>query len=192
MTRTKAFDREVVLDQAIDVFWERGYQATSLEDLLAHMQINRQSLYDTFGNKHALFLAALDRYEARNEAMFVALIDTDSVKDTIRHILLGLVEEAITDPRRRGCLMVNTVVELAPHDPIVAIQAANALQRITIAFEEALRRGQQRGEIGRQYDPVALALFVVNAIHGIRVLAKVMPDRAALRHVVDLTLAIFD
>src|SRR5256714_15658440 len=104
MARPKEFDRDEALQKAMEVFWSRGYEAASINDLVKHMGINRQSLYDTFGDKHALYLQALDRYrEVEGRKMFELLEQPGSVKKSLRQLFEGTVEKALCDEQRRGC-----------------------------------------------------------------------------------------
>src|SRR5713226_2211779 len=114
MARQKEFDREETLHKAMEVFWSRGYEAASIRDLVKHMGINRQSLYDTFGDKHALYLQALDRYcEVQSRKLFELLERPGSVKKNLRELFEGVVEKALRDRERRGCFMGNAMSELA-------------------------------------------------------------------------------
>ena len=192
MARPKAFDRDVALERAMHVFWARGYEATSLDDLLREMNIGRQSLYDTFGDKRALFLEALARYRQLLDG-FVAgcLAGQPSVKAGIRQLFDGVVADS-EDRKRRGCLLVNTAIELAPHDPEAA-RLVNAGQLATErAFERALQLARRRGELanGKRIRP--LARFLVGALLGMRVVAKADPDPRRLRDMADVALQALD
>src|SRR5258707_8496431 len=106
MARHREFDRDEVLHKAMEVFWSRGYSAASIQDLVKHMGINRQSLYDTFGDKHALYLLALDRYrEVESRKVFELLERPGSVKKTLRQLFAGVVEGSLCDGQRRGCFI---------------------------------------------------------------------------------------
>src|SRR6267143_5467200 len=108
MARHKEFDRDETLQKAMEVFWSRGYEAASIGDLVKHMGINRQSLYDTFGDKHTLYLLALDRYrEVEGRRMFELLEQPGSVKKTLRQLFEGVVDGSLRDGQRRGCFMGN-------------------------------------------------------------------------------------
>src|ERR1051326_3516607 len=112
MARHKEFDREEALQKAMEVFWERGYEATSIQDLVEQMGINRQSLYDTFGDKHALYLAALDHYrEVEGGKMFKLLERQGSVKKTLRKLFGGVVECSVGGGHRRGWFLGNAMSE---------------------------------------------------------------------------------
>src|SRR5437879_13191066 len=114
MARHKEFDSDEALNKAMEVFWSRGYEAASIQDLVKNMGINRQSLYDTFGDKHALYLQTLDRYrEVEGRRMLELLGPPGSVKKTRRLSFEGVIERALCDRPRRGCCMGNAVSESA-------------------------------------------------------------------------------
>ena len=121
MARAKEFDREAVLDRAMELFWSQGYEATSLQALLEHMQIGRQSLYDTFGDKRQLFLEALDRYgKVHIDKMLDRLNETNASLESIREYFADFVRFYSSPRTRRGCLVANSTLELVPHDEEVA------------------------------------------------------------------------
>src|SRR5256714_13307197 len=114
MARHKEFDQDEALHKAMEVFWSRGYEAASINDLVRHMGINRQSLYDTFGDKHSLYLQALDRYrEVEGRKMFELLERPGPVKRALRQLFGGVVECALGGGERRGCFVGNATSELA-------------------------------------------------------------------------------
>jgi TetR/AcrR family transcriptional repressor of nem operon len=189
MPRQREFDREEVLDRAVDVFWERGYEATSVQDLVDAMGIQRGSLYNTFGDKRTLFLAALKRYEQVQVSRVVEVLKRPGpVRDTIRSVLEGVVRDEAGCAVRRGCLAVNTAVELGCLDPNVAARATAALRRVEDAFEQALRRAQEKGEIERTLDVRALARFFTSSLQGLRVMSKAGAEQGELRDVAEVTL----
>src|SRR5712692_608944 len=110
MARHKEFDRDEALQKATEVFWARGYEGTSIQRLVGHMGINRQSLYDTFGDKHALYLQSLDRYcQLESQKAIELLENSASVKKAVRKLFAGVVEGALCDTQRRGCFAGNAV-----------------------------------------------------------------------------------
>ena len=118
MARTKEFDPDTVLRAALDLFWERGYEATSMADLVEHLGIARASIYATFGNKHDLYLKALDRYgELVDPDLLRGLAQPGPVLPAVRALVERFAREASEDGGRRGCFIVNAAVEVAPHDP---------------------------------------------------------------------------
>jgi TetR/AcrR family transcriptional repressor of nem operon len=192
VARPKEFDREEALSAAMQVFWTKGYEATSLDDLLGAMKIGRQSLYDTFGDKRALFMAALERYRALTDAYLrTCLSDAPTVKAAFQRLFMQVVDEPESH-QRRGCLLVNSAVELAPHDPATA-QVVGDYQRATERlFRRGLELAQKRGEVSAERDVRALARYLVSALQGLRVTAKADPNKAALRDVVNVALGALD
>lgn len=193
MARQKEFDRNRVLDKAVEVFWGKGYEATSIQELVEHMGINRQSIYDTFGDKRALFLAALQHYQEVNGIAGIEILQSDGpVRQLIRQFFTLLVEDSISDPQRKGCFMVNTTVELASHDKEIATYTNNNLEGLVEIFYQLLLRGQAEGEVGSQHNPRSLAWFLVNNIQGLRVVAKSQVDASVLCGIVDNLLKTLD
>jgi TetR/AcrR family transcriptional repressor of nem operon len=179
LPRTKQFEPQEALDAAMHLFWRKGYGATSMRDLLDAMCIGRGSFYDTFGDKHALFLAALDRFEEARTSWFDEALEgsgLDGIEEVFRRTVDGLVG---FEPRR-GCFLANTAVELAPHDAEVAARISRYVRRTEEAFTGALVRAQGAGEIPAEGDPKVLARFLVSNLHGLRVLARAGSDRRTL------------
>jgi TetR/AcrR family transcriptional repressor of nem operon len=158
--------------------------------LLAAMKIGRQSLYDTFGDKRALFMEALGRYRELTDAYLRGcLADAPTVKAAFQRLFMQVVDEPEAH-QRRGCLLINSAVELAPHDPETA-QIVVAHQRATERlFRRGLELAQERGELPADRDVRALARYLVSAIQGLRVMAKADPNKAALRDVVGVALGV--
>ncbi len=193
MPRPKEFDREEVLDRAIEAFWARGYEATSVQDLVDSMGINRGSIYATFGDKHRLFLEALDRYEeAFHTKMLEVLRGPSSPRKGIERIFDAVIRECACDSGKKGCLLTNSAVELSGHDRETATRVQMNLSRLETAFEETLCSAKEMGEIGVQHDPKALARFLTSSLQGLRVMSKAWPDRVVLRDVAEVTLSALD
>src|SRR6266436_1904152 len=146
MARHKEFDKDEALHKAMEVFWSRGYKAASIEDLVKHMGINRQSLYDTFGDKHALYLQALDRYSALEGRKLLLLLEGDgSVKGALRRLFAGVVEGSLCAGERRGCFMGNAMSELAGRCKATAARACSNMAAMEDGFYRALLRGKKDG-----------------------------------------------
>ena len=193
MARTKEFEPEEALERAMDLFWWRGYEATSLRDLLGCMRIGRGSFYDTFGDKRALFLATLNRYgETRASRLAETLYESSSARDAIKEVFERTLDGLVGGNRRRGCLLANSAVELAPHDPEVAAKILRYGRRDEEAFHAALVRARLSGEIPARHDPLALARFLSNGLQGLRVSAKAGAERATLEDVVRVTLSVLE
>lgn len=192
MARTKEFDREQALDQAMHVFWRKGYEGASLGDLLEAMGIARQSLYDTFGDKHALYLAALERYVDRRWDEIRSHLDAaPSVKRAIRDLLEAIVDEPEED-KCRGCLGISAAMDVAMHDAVVAKIIGTRQKRIEELLFRTIERGRQAGEIPKSKDSRALARFFVGMLQGIRVSAATDPSPATLRDIVNVAMQALD
>jgi len=190
LARTPEFDHDRVLESALQAFWQKGYEATSLTDLLEATGLARQSLYNTFGDKRGLFLASLRRYADVGVGRLSEALEGGSVRAAIR----GVLEEALQCAERdRGCFLVNASTELLPRDPEVGRLVASAMARQERALADALRRGVRKGELRltpRRIEQTAR--FLVGALQGLRVMVKATPDSPALRDVVAVTLRAID
>ena len=191
MARPREFEHEAVLDRAMRIFWSRGYEATSVQDLVDQMGIQRGSLYATFGNKRALFLAAIDRYDHVVTAKLLAALDEPtSGVEAIRRFFQLKIEGAIAANRPRGCLVTNSATELASRDRRTASRVGAVLTKIEAAFERAVFRAQKAGEIDPRRDPRALARFLTSSAQGLSVMAKTSPERAVLEDIVGVILTV--
>lgn len=187
--RPKEFDREEALERAMEVFWTQGYEGSSVQDLLDAMGINRGSMYDTFGDKHALFTAAIDHYgRTVTRGLEQALDAPGSPLGNIRKVLNRMADPA-GDRQCRGCLATNTIMELAPHDPEVAEAVRDLLRRVEKAFHRALHRAVAVGELTADADTRALARFLACTLQGLVVLGKASRGRPAVRDIVNVALA---
>lgn len=190
MARQKEFDQDVALDRAMTVFWSKGFEATSIEDLVARMGIQRGSLYGTFGSKRALFLAALDRYQrVVAHELFDALRAPGSGIAAIRRFFCLKVEASLQRGRPLGCLVTNSAVELSRRDRGAAARVGGSLATLEAAFLQALERARGAGEIDASRDLRALARFLTSSAQGLSVMAKAFPERSVLEDVVNVILA---
>ena len=193
MGRPREFERDVVLDRAMRVFWARGYEATSIEHLVARMGIQRGSLYATFGDKRALFFAAIERYDrVETSKLLAALEEPPSGKAAIQRFFRLKVELATAPGRPRGCLVTNSAAELASRDRGTGTRVGAVLTRLDAAFQRAVVRAQKAGEIDPRRNPRALARFLTSSAQGLSVMAKALPDRAALDDIVEVILEVVD
>jgi TetR/AcrR family transcriptional repressor of nem operon len=193
MARHKEFDRDEALQKAMEVFWSRGYEATSVRDLVGHTGVNRQSLYDTFGDKHALFLQALDRYhEVESRKLFDLLEKPGSVRKALRQLFAFVVEGSLCEGGRRGCLTGNAMSELAGRCEATAAKTCRNREAVEGAFYRALLRGKRDGELKGVRAPRAVARFLYSSLQGLVLMAKATRDRKALEDVVRVTLSVLD
>jgi len=192
MARSKEFDEERALASAMDLFWRQGYENTSLEALMHVMGIAKQSLYDTFGDKRALYLKAMAFYRKQtNSSLRELLASAPTVKDGFTRILLGLVAES-REQHARGCLLLSANMERAVDDEEIATFLTDNQAEVESIFADTLRRGKRNGELGDEQDASALAKFFVVTVQGMRAMARLKSDRPALRQVARIALAVFD
>jgi len=191
MARRKEFDPDRALDNAMRLFWHAGYENTSLEDLMHAMGIARQSLYDTFGDKHSLYLKALTHYrDQTNREMQKMLDGIPSVRDGFRKLLFGLAGET-REQHERGCLLLSANLQRDPKDAVMRDFLQDNQTRVEAIFAKALQRAKNEGELSIQQDPAALARFFVVTIQGMRAMARLESDRKALEQVANVALAVF-
>jgi TetR/AcrR family transcriptional repressor of nem operon len=190
--RNKEFDPDAVLRRALDLFWRKGYEATSMQDLVDHLGINRGSIYATWGSKHELYLKALDRYrEDRGDQALELLGAPGPALPAVRAFVRRYAEEAVNDPERRGCLVTNTAVELLPDDAAAARRVEVAFGELEAALTGTLIRARAAGELPAGRDPRVLARFLVTFVQGLRVVAKTGDDRR-VRDAAEQALTVLD
>jgi TetR/AcrR family transcriptional repressor of nem operon len=173
MARTKEFNEDQALDKAVEIFWHKGYNGTSAQDLVTHLGLSRSSLYDTFGDKQQLFTKSLQRYQQQAQNAVKELLEnSENVKETLQAIFKQAVIESLEDRITKGCFMVNSSVELAMHDEEIAKIVKSNSQTMEEVFTNAVKKGQAAGHISKQLDAKVLARFIFNNYSGIRVLAR--------------------
>lgn len=188
MVRRKEFNSEDVLEKAMEVFWRRGYEATSIQDLVECMGVNRGSLYNAFGDKRGLFKAVISFYGSKIVREAIACLEAPGAsKQAILDYFRQLAADEATDCR--GCLLVNSAVELGIRDPELRCQLATNLQRIEDAFFKALTRAQDKGEVSFEADTRALARYFTCLMQGLSVTSKLRPDPVVLQSIVMVALA---
>ena len=163
--RPLEFDPDLALDAAMQVFWNGGYEATSLQNLLEAMDLSKSSFYQAFGSKQQLFERCLKRYrDTMAAAMLEGLSQAGSGRQFIEDMLCSVLEEACSGEKPRGCLVMNTANEFAQADPAVAEWVTQGVTRFTRVFEAAVARAQREGDIAVDKDPEALARFLVSSM----------------------------
>src|SRR3569833_690038 len=193
MGKTKLFDEQAVLQKAICLFWDKGYNGTSMQDLVDGLGISRSSLYDTFGDKHALFLRSLENYRQMAAAKFQTIInESPTSKGAVRGLLDFTTRELLNDDEHKGCFLVFAAVEVAPHDDEVNKIICQNDKQIEDFFYTAIKNGQDKGEISICQYSRTLAGFIINAIKGIRVTAKSTNDKKHFKDIIDLTMSVLN
>lgn len=176
MPRIKRFDETKILEKAMHLFWQKGYHATSIQDLVSHLGINRASLYSTYGDKKALFVKAFQHYRQINTKSIREFFSAHpDVKEGFRLLFDIALREATESPINKGCFVVNTTTEMLPDDnstqPLVAENQANFVE----LFQAYLATGVQSGQISADKDLKAIALLFFTQYNGLRVLTKATP-----------------
>ena len=186
MARPKEFDPEVAVDRAMDLFWRKGYGATSPNDLVAELGIGKGSLYAAFGSKRALFDLALDRYRERQGDTLTEIIDRPGpVLDRLRAALQLIIDANAADPVRRGCLAVNTAAELAGVDLKATEDVRAMFEHNQAHLQDVITAGQLSGEVRGDVPAAALAAHLLVIGVGLQLLVKTARDPQALSTVVD-------
>ncbi len=180
MARPREFDPDTALDRAMNVFWAKGYEATSLDDLCEATGLSRSSLYAAFGDKRDLLLQSIDLYSDRGVARFLAALQTRPIRAGLRRILDDFIDQIVAGPGRKGCFIGNCAAELERGDREALGRVRRSLARNETVFREALAAAKRRGELAPSADPAALARFLVSALQGLRLVGKTNPDRAVL------------
>jgi TetR/AcrR family transcriptional repressor of nem operon len=182
----KQFDVDEVLDKAMQAFWNRGYEATSMQDLVARTGINRGSLYATYRDKHALFLGALRRYAETIHLKRLADLESRyGPREAIRQSFLAFMSQTSEKGGNRGCFLTNTALELAAHDPDAGRIVAQAQKQTEAWFARMIRKGKAEGEVAPHVKPVEAAGALLASLIGLSVLARSRPERTLLRSIVD-------
>lgn len=193
MARTKEFDPEAALQAALELFWRRGYEATSMADLVEHLGVGRASIYATFGNKHELYLKALDRYQEQLPDLLRELSLPGPVMPAVRALVRRYAHEAAAeDLRLSGCFLTNTAAELAPHDPAAARRVERNWDQLETVLHSALTRAQAQGELAADRDPLTLARMLLVLLQGLKVVGKASADPVRVRDAADQALALLD
>ncbi|MGY3440903.1 TetR/AcrR family transcriptional repressor of nem operon [Bradyrhizobium sp. USDA 4473] len=171
--RPRSFDEDAAIERAMGVFWSRGYHATALPDLLRATKLSRGSLYAAFGDKHSLFLRALDRYI--DDAVTRLNVELDPRKDPVdglRAYLAGYVDRTSGAHGRRGCLVIATAMELAGRDADVNRRIAGFFRVMEARVADALSRAKAAGQLADGVDPANAARILVCFVEGLRVISK--------------------
>jgi TetR/AcrR family transcriptional repressor of nem operon len=191
MARTKEFDPDTALQAALELFWERGYEATSMSALVDRLGVARAGIYATFGSKHELYLRALRRYgELCDPVLLDELSRPGPALPAVRALVTRFAEESAGDELRRGCFMTNTAVELAPHDRAAARRVEASWDLLETALASALLRARAQGELAADHEPRTLARMLLVLLQGMRVVGKAGGDQERPRDAARQVLAL--
>ena len=193
MARTKDFDEKEVLSKAVNLFWLKGYNATSMQDLVDELGISRSSLYDTYGDKHTLYLKALESYQSAGSVNFSNIVNNaPSAKMALKNLLEYILSNLVNDACQRGCFLVNAELEVAPQDEEVSKMICENYRQLEEVFYTTIKKGQDSGEISNPQDARALARFVSTTVKGMQVTSRSIKDKAVFDDVISLTLSVLN
>lgn len=190
MGKPKAFDEDQTLDKALNLFWCKGYEATSMQDLVDTLGLNRSSLYHTYTDKRTLFLQALGRYQHQQAYGLINYLNqAPPTRQSLEQLFNNMVTASLADADRKGCFMVNSTLELANRDADVQRIVSSNNDFVEQAFDQFLARMQQESSLAPEADTRQLARFLVSSLAGLRVSAVVNPDQTFLTAIVQGILA---
>ena len=182
MPRTEVFDRQLVLDRAKDVFWQKGYNGTSMQDLVDATGLNRSSIYNSFGNKRALYNAALEKYKDETDTFFEACdCTTLTGLQVVQSIFSNVIESIESDTENKGCMVMNCATELSGKDRKLDKWLRGSLDETTDKIEEYVLKGQKDGSIRKDESSRALADYLVAGLHGLRITSLSNKDKEMLK-----------
>lgn len=192
--RPLAYDPDTALNAAMQVFWSKGYEATTLQELLKAMGLSKSSFYQSFGGKKELFLRCISRYREKvSQALADLLESSDSGRSFIERMLLNSAAEARrTNDARRGCLLMNTAAECAQKDSDIAERVALGFEGLRVILCRAVRQGQAEGEITQELEAEALASYLISSLGGIKTVVKGGADEERVRDIVAVILRALD
>ncbi|PAE40356.1 TetR/AcrR family transcriptional regulator [Bacillus sp. 7884-1] len=191
MARKKEFDEDAALLKAMQLFWEQGYEKTSMQELVSHMGVHKGSMYDTFGDKQSLYVKTLKRYsEMLEELVNERMSDTRSAREAIQLLFEMAIQQQKEFPK--GCFLVNTAVELAKHDS----EAIDLVHLRWTSLEQLIRNliveGQQSGEFSKTLNAEGMSYYFLNALIGLRVMVKTITDREKLHQIIEMNLTVLE
>jgi TetR/AcrR family transcriptional regulator, transcriptional repressor for nem operon len=193
MARPREFDEASVLAAAVQQFWTRGYEATSIRDLAENMGMAGASLYNAFGDKRALFRRALEFYVEQSFGDLVGRLEGAlPPREVLAAFFSEIIECSMSDAERKGCMVVNSALEVAPHDPEFRRVIAGVLTQVEAFFRRCVDAGQRDGTIAKRRPANDLARLLLGALLGIRVLARARPERELLAGIVRTVFALLD
>lgn len=193
MARTKDFDENEVLTKAMNLFWTRGYNSTSMEDLVSGLGISRSSLYDTYTDKHSLFIKALENYQQIAYGKIQEIANhPGTAKETLKRLIEYATSELLSGKQRKGCFMMNAAIEVAPFDKAVNKLVCRNDQQMEDIFYQVIQKGWNSGEIKNQGDTRALAKFFVNTVKGLQVSTKSTADKSVFDDISRVAISTLD
>jgi TetR/AcrR family transcriptional regulator, transcriptional repressor for nem operon len=192
MPKVKLFNKNIALNKAKNIFWQKGYNATSMQDLVDGMAISRQSLYDTFGNKEALYLTCLQTYKQdAQENACINLAYNNSLQQTIQNYFNTVVADIIADKTQKGCFMLNTLVEVVPENKKAKAEVAKNLHNLETAMLQLFAQAKANNDYPTTLTPTELCNHFITMLHGLRLIGKIKKDAQSLNGIVKAAFLVF-
>jgi TetR/AcrR family transcriptional repressor of nem operon len=189
MARKKEFDEKILLDKALALFWRKGYNATSAQDLVDELGISRSSLYDTYTDKRNLFKESLRQYQLCNTSVIIRMADESTdARQTVQQIFQNIIKESTEDEFNKGCFMVNTAVELSGQDKEIGELVSQNNKSVEDALTRLIKKGQTDGQFSTKKTARAFARYLFSSISGLRVAARSGADRRVLNDIAEVIL----
>ncbi|TXS31245.1 TetR/AcrR family transcriptional regulator [Streptomyces sp. gb1(2016)] len=193
MARIREFDTERAVEAAMNAFRSKGYDGTSIQDLVDATGVGRGSLYAAFGNKDGLYLAAMDRYRECYALPLAEILRQGAPgRELLREVLVASVDEIVLDGTRRACLMVGAAIGRVAHDPEIAAHVQSTTTLLEDALAQVVAEAQADGQLSEKHDARSLARYLIVTMHGLRVMGATSSDRASLTTVAEIALDALD
>ena len=193
MPKVKLFDENIALEKAMELFWKKGYHATSIQDLVTYLGLSRSSIYDTYGGKKQLFYKAFALYRSTNTLKFTDFLKQEQqIKKGLKKVFQMAIEQSIADLDKKGCFVVNTTTELIPGEIEIETAILENKNTFVSLFYDFLVKGEKSGEIPRGKDLKSIAILLFTLYNGIKVISKIKPDSKEIMSAVDTILSLLD
>ena len=185
------FDEEIVLQRATDLFWLKGYNGTSMDELTKVTGLSRSSIYNTFGDKYNLFLKCLDFYKSnQQDKLKQSLSKLSSPLKKLQMVFRFAIDEMANDKEQKGCLIVNTTAELANLEDRISLFVKGNMEEYEKLFQDWIKEGQHSGEISKSFSPLAVARHLYNTLSGLKIIAQTTNDKKALEDIAKVSLSV--
>ncbi len=193
MPKVKMFNPETALDKAATLFWQKGYFATSMEDLVKGMEISRQSLYDTFGNKQQLFDLCIEDYQQKAILMNCEIINQNKTTVELFNCYFDfIIDGIIADTDNKNCFLINTIIETKPENSKSQLTIEKNLAALQELFKSKIQEGMQHNHFKSNFTAEEIANHLITSIHGIKVMGKVNKNRTFLQGLAKTALSILN
>lgn len=193
MPKTKQFDEAAVLEKARNVFWKKGYNGTSMDELVKATGLSRSSIYDSFGDKHGLYMKALQHYQQeKRQSLVEGIPSAFSSRKKIGWIFQNSIAQALCDRQRKGCFMVNTTTELANIDSSMNKIVNANMEAMEEIFHTLVKEGQAAGDINKKFSAKALARNLFSSFNGLTIIGQTRPDKELLEDIAKVALSVLD